>query len=98
MKRLLRLATTSLVLLALVIPIQGGNADANWIGDPGESWPIPNDADRGMHVQQFIDSFPGESSSFLIDNALRQDKMVDPTCKSVDDPRCTSSELQYSSL
>ena len=68
------------------------------MGDPGRSWAIPDDGERGMHVQQFIDSFPGESVSYLLDNALRQQNFVDPTCKSVDDPRCTSENLEYSSL
>jgi len=68
------------------------------VGDPGKSWIIPNDAERGMHVQEFIDSFPGESVSYLLDNKLQEDPYVDPTCGSVDDSRCNSASLQYSAL
>ena len=91
---------TSLLIsiLLIVIPTSLVSAESSWVGDPGRSWAVPDDADRGMHVQQFIDSFPGESVSYLLDNSLRQQSFVDPTCKSVDDPRCTSQDLEYSSL
>lgn len=89
----------SILSFALVLsPTALVKADSPWVGDPGRSWSIPDDAERGMHVQQFIDSFPGESVSYLVDNKLQQQKFVDPTCKSVEDPRCTSQQLQYNSL
>ncbi|MFM7699544.1 MAG: hypothetical protein ACKO7V_01990 [Bacteroidota bacterium] len=91
--------TSIFITLALVItPASLVKADTEWVGDPGKNWAVPNDADRGMHVQQFIDSFPGESVSYLLDNSLRQQNFVDPTCKSVDDPRCTSGNFEYVSL
>ena len=68
------------------------------VGDPGKSWAIPNDFERGMHVQEFIDSFPGEAVSYLIDGKLQKDSFVDPTCNSVNDARCTSQNLSYSAL
>ncbi len=79
----------------ILIPTSFVNAEGEWVGDPGRSWSIPNDADRGMHVQEFIDSFPNETASYLLDEALRQQTFVDPTCTGVDDPRCTSENLQY---
>jgi hypothetical protein len=75
-----------------------GSAVIETVGDPGRSWSIPNDAERGMHVQEFIDSFPGEAVSYLVDNELRKDPFIDPTCKSVADARCKSPSLQYSAL
>jgi len=85
--------------LALIIfTAATGSAAIESVGDPGRSWAIPNDAERGMHVQEFIDSRPNEAVSYLVDNDLRKDPFIDPTCKSVDDARCTSQSLQYSAL
>jgi len=68
------------------------------VGDSGRTWAIPNDYERGMHVQEFIDSFPGQSVSYLIDWDLAKNAFVDPTCKSISDSRCTSGRLSYSSV
>ena len=87
--------STLLSAVLVIIPASLVSAESEWVGDPGRGWSIPNDADRGMHVQEFIDSFPNESPAFLIDEELRRQNLVDPTCKSVDDPRCTSQNLQY---
>ena len=51
-----------------------------------------------MHVQAFLDSHPVEPVSFLIDRTLEQNRFVDPTCKSTDDPRCQSVNLDYSAV
>ena len=72
------------------------SAEQSWVGDPGKAWPPPNDAERGLHVQQFLDSSPGTNPSFLIDNELRSKIFVDPTCSSISDARCTANPLQYS--
>jgi hypothetical protein len=72
------------------------SADQAWVGDPGKAWPPPNDDARGLHVQQFLDSSPGTSPSFLIDNELRNQTFVDPTCSSVSDARCDLLKMQYS--
>ena len=85
-------------LTLIVFTAATGSAVIESVGDPGRSWAIPNDAERGMHVQEFIDSFPGEAVSYLVDNDLRKDPFIDPTCKSVDDAHCTSQSLQYSAL
>jgi hypothetical protein len=73
------------------------NAATNSVGDPGRSWAIPNDADRGMHVQQFIDSPPSEEVSYLLDPDLEMNRFIDPTCKSAEDPRCAGT-LRYSAI
>jgi len=67
-------------------------------GGTSRSWPVPNDAERGMHVQWFMDSFPGESVTSLLDEELRKNPLLNPTCKGTDDPRCTSEDLNYSAL
>ena len=67
-------------------------------GGAGISWPVPNDADRGLHVQWFMDSFPGESVSYLLDEGLRKNPLLNPTCKGTEDPRCESENLMYSAL
>ena len=68
------------------------------VGDPGRSWSIPNDAERGMHIQEFLDSQPIEPISFLIDRKLEENRFVDPTCRSTEDPRCKSENLDYSAV
>jgi hypothetical protein len=87
-----------LSIALLIVPTSLVSADSKWVGDPGRSWSIPDDAERGMHVQEFIDSFPNESVSYLLDENLRKQSFVDPTCKSVEDPRCTSEVLTYQAL
>lgn len=67
-------------------------------GGIGRAWPVPNDAERGMHVQWFMDSFPGESVTYLMDEELRKNRLLNPTCKGTDDPRCVSEDLNYSAL
>lgn len=88
------LLCTSLLVLA---PLSG-RADSTWVGDPGKAWPVPNDAERGMHVQWFMDSFPGESISYLLDDELKKNIFVNPTCESASDERCSSNWLQFSAL
>ena len=98
MRRAIGLFLSTLLTLSTFLFIDASKADETSVGDPGKAWSIPNDAERGLHIQQHIDSSPGDSTSFLIDPALRSDIKVDPTCKSVRDERCISSQLQYSSL
>ena len=98
MKRFAVFITSTIALFALLISPQLSSADPAWIGDPGESWAIPDDAERGMHVQQFIDSRPGESISYLVDFSKRKDLQVDPTCKSITDERCADVNLAYSAI
>jgi hypothetical protein len=90
---------TALVAFSFVIAgVSAVDAAAPSVGDPGRSWSIPNDAERGMHVQEFLDSHPIEPISFLIDRTLEQNRFVDPTCRSTEDPRCKSGILDYSAV
>jgi hypothetical protein len=98
MKRLKIFGISTILLIALLNSPQLSSADDAWIGDSGESWAIPDDGERGMHVQQFIDSRPGESISYLVDWSKRSDIQVDPTCKSVTDERCVNANLGYSAI
>jgi hypothetical protein len=69
------------------------------VGDSGRIWSVPDDADRGMHIQRFLDASPGIPSSFLIDySAWQSDAYKDPTCQSATDPNCKSESLGYSAL
>lgn len=90
-----KLVVCLIAALAFVGSTNAGSAVIKTVGDPGKAWAPPNDYQRGLHVQEFIDSFPGESPSFLVDNELQKNKMINPTCTSVNDERCTSSRLQY---
>lgn len=86
------------VVLLAFTAASSGSAAIDSVGDAGRAWAVPDDAERGMHVQWFMDSFPGESVSFLIDRTLERDPFVNPTCTGVDDPRCTSNSLSYQAL
>ncbi len=98
MKRASLFGLISILFVSLTTLPLVSSADDSWIGDPGESWAIPDDAERGMHVQQFIDSRPGESISYLVDWSKRGDIQVDPTCKSLSDPRCANAGLGFSAV
>jgi hypothetical protein len=89
------------VIVAIAFIFGGSSAvvaAGETVGDPGRSWAIPNDAERGMHVQEFLDSQPVEPVSYLIDRELEKNRFVDPTCKGVEDPRCQSQSLDYSAV
>ena len=74
------------------------NAAIESVGDPGRSWSIPNDAERGMHIQEFIDFPPNEISSELTDNLRVNELKEDPTCKSASDARCLGRDLRYQAV
>ncbi len=69
------------------------------VGDPGKAWSIPNNDLQGQHILQFVDTFPGEPGSDLVPNSLRA-KYNDenPTCSSLQDPKCASSEVSYQAV
>ena len=92
----LKLLVVTLIGSLLLFAPTAVSAEQSWVGDAGKAWPPPNDAERGLHVQQFLDSSPGTNPSFLIDNELRSKIFVDPTCSSISDARCTANPLQYS--
>lgn len=74
------------------------NAAIDAVGDPGRSWAIPDDADRGMHIQEFIDFPPNEIASELTDNLRVNELKEDPTCKSASDARCVGRDLHYKAV
>ena len=92
----LKLLVVTLIGSLLLLAPTAVSAEQSWVGDAGKAWPPPNDDARGLHVQQFLDSSPGTSPSFLIDNELRNQTFVDPTCSSVNDARCDVLKMQYS--
>ena len=68
------------------------------VGDPGKSWSVPDDAALGEHIQEFLDSFPGEKFSNLIDNTKISNVQLDPTCSSSSDPNCSSDQVSYQAV
>jgi hypothetical protein len=76
------------------------DAAVSSVGDPGRFWSIPNDADRGMVVMEFLDSFPGESGSNLISGEAAKFRTheTDPTCANLQDPKCSSGAVQYQAV
>jgi hypothetical protein len=78
--------------------LSSSSAAINSVGDPGRSWAQPNDAARGMHIQQFIDAAPNEIPSFLAQETNGYDIKEDPTCKSIDDPKCVGKNLNFSAV
>jgi hypothetical protein len=69
------------------------------VGDPGRAWSVPNDAELGMHVMQFLDVFAGEPHSAMMPNDIYQRyHESNPTCASLQDPRCASGRVNYEAL
>jgi len=69
------------------------------IGDPGRAWSVPNDADLGMHVMEFLDTFPGEPGSNLLPrDGVQRYNETDPTCSSLSDAKCSSGKVEYQAV
>ncbi len=69
------------------------------VGDPGRFWSIPNDADRGQFIMEFIDSFPNEPGSYLLPSSnMSRYYDSDPTCPNLSDAKCASGEVSYQSV
>jgi hypothetical protein len=60
------------------------------VGDAGRSWSVPNDAELGQFIQQFLDTSPGEPGSQLVGPSFSRYNDVNPACESLSDSRCTS--------
>ena len=65
------------------------------VGDPGQSWSLPNDGNLGQHIMQFLDTPPGGNSSYLVDTGREQNTSLDPTCKSATDTKCNLNQLYF---
>jgi len=80
-------------------------ADIAQIGDPGKAWSIPDDAQLGQQIQEFLDTQPGEQPSFLVrsDAAYaptgdQRDFLEDPTCPSATDAKCVGHPMRYQAV
>ena len=65
----MKLKRTVALLIAAVLTISGaasGSAAIESVGDPGKFWSVPNNAERGQVIMQFLDSRPGEKASMLL--------------------------------
>lgn len=87
-----------LVASLLVMSTMMASGAVNSVGDPGRSWAQPDDADLGLHVQQFIDTVPQEEPSYLVQPSFGESAADDPTCTSLSDERCVGKNLQYSAV
>ncbi len=98
----MRLKRTAALLMAATLTISGvtsGSAAIESVGDPGRFWSIPNDAERGMVIMEFLDSFPGEAPSNLLPGTgWQRYNDQNPTCENLQDPRCSSGNIQYQAI
>ena len=101
MKKYISLLIAGLIGATLVTT---SSAAVQAVGDPGLSWAPPNDVALGEHIQEFLDTFPGENPSHLVRNDVptatssSRDYIEDPTCLSATDPRCVGKELQFQAV
>ena len=63
-----------------------------------ESFAMPNDVSLGLHAAVFTDQETMQIASWLIDQSLIYNPLVDPTCDSLDDERCKSSTLSFNAI
>lgn len=99
MKKLIAVLMGGVVLFGPLSPlVLPSDASIISVGDPGRAWAQPNDAARGMHIQQFIDAMPNEIPSFLVRDSNGTNFTEDPTCKSLRDERCLGQKLSYSAV
>ena len=91
---------TALVAFSFVIAgVSAVDAAVTSIGDPGRFWSIPDDAQRGEVVMQFLDSSPGERGSYLLPNqGVDRYNDADPTCANLQDPKCSSGAVNYQAV
>jgi hypothetical protein len=101
----LKKITASIIGIVLVgASVMSANAAIPSVGDPGQSWVIPNDNLLGEHIQEFLDTFPGGEASYLFNpstpslNSNQSDFLSDPTCTSAKDPRCVNTNLSYQAV
>ena len=78
--------------------IATSSAAINSVGDPGRSWAQPDDGVLGEHIQQFIDAAPNDIPSYLVLETNGQLVTQDPTCKSIDDPKCVGKNLNFNAI
>ena len=90
------------IFISLIFVATGaasGSAAIESVGDSGRFWSIPNDADRGQVIMEFLDSFPGEVPSTLVPSrGVERYNENDPTCASLKDPKCASGKIRYQAI
>jgi len=96
LRKPLQLLLAIALSLGTLVPNSFG-ATTSWVGDGGQAAEEPNSG-IGDHVQWFMDSHIGKEISYLLDDNLKRQEFVDPTCTSTKDPRCTSSDLMYNAV
>lgn len=93
---------TAALLISFALLITGttsGSAAIESVGDPGRFWSIPDDAELGMVVMEFLDSFPGEAGSFLLPNKdVGRYPASDPTCQNLQDLKCAAAGINYQAV
>jgi hypothetical protein len=91
---------TALVAFSFVMAgVSAVDAAVPSVGDPGRFWSIPDDAQKGEVVMQFLDSSPGERGSSLIPTqGVDRYNDKDPTCANLQDPRCASGAVRYEAV
>jgi len=90
------------ILIAVVFAISGaasGSAAIESVGDSGRFWSVPNNAERGQVIMQFLDSFPGEVASSLVPSqGYERYPVNDPTCDDLQDSKCSSGNIRYQAV
>ena len=98
----MKLKRTVALLIAAVLTISGvasGSAAIESVGDPGKFWSVPNNAERGQVIMQFLDSRPGEKASMLLPGRdVGRYPEKDPTCDSLQDAECASGNIRYQAV
>jgi len=90
----------ALISTSLVLGLAAsGNAAIESVGDPGRFWSVPNNAENGQVIMQFLDSFPGEIGSLLVSNqGYERYPENDPTCSNLQDSKCSSGNIRYQAV
>ena len=97
---------TSVMIAAITLSsgLVAAHGAISSVGDPGQSWAVPDDGKLGEHIMEFLDTFPGEQPSYLINpatpsvNGQGADYLQDPTCTSATDSRCVGKQLRYQAV
>jgi hypothetical protein len=63
-----------------------------------ESFAMPNDVALGLHGVVFTDQDTMQVASWLMDQDLINNPLVDPTCDGIEDSRCQSTLLSFISI
>lgn len=93
-----KIATALIALILSFGILSTASAEIASLGDPGRVWSIPDDAQKGQHIIQFLDVFPNEISSALVSTSFKKGQKEDPTCLSGADKKCSSGFFYRSVL